>query len=278
VKPHRHPKFLSKTLQQAVRPAVGLLLPLGVFLILWQAGSLLLGVSRLPSVWETFSAFFGSMRESPIIQAQGGGSGGYLPHALTTFQNFSLGLLAGLTIGAAAALLIYQHRAVQELLDPLLETFRVLPPLIAIPFVLVVFHSTNTTQIIVGALYSSYSVCVYTLNGLQNIERNYLRIAELSGSNRIQKILKVEIPAVMPELVGALRITSPLTLGIIVVAEYLGAPLGIGRVLKFAISFSRIDLIMVGIVWVIAIAILVDTIIALIFHFLLRWSSRFVQR
>lgn len=277
MKPHQRLKLLSKTLH-TVRSAIGILLPLGVLFVLWQAGSLLLGASRLPGVWETFSTLVGSIGESRIIQAQGGGEGGYLPHVLTTFQNFFLGLLAGLIVGTSAALLIYQHRVIQELLDPVLEMFRVLPPLIIIPFVLIVFHSTNTTQIIVGALYSSYSICVYTLNGLQNIESNYLKIAKLSGSNRIQKILKVEIPAVMSELVGALRITSPLTLGIVVVAEYLGAPLGIGRVLKFAISFSRVDLIMVGVIWVIAIAVAVDSIITLVFRFILRWSTRFAWK
>lgn len=254
--------------------AISSLLPVGIFLVLWQVVSLILGNDRLPGLRESSMAFITTITQSQIIETQGGGAQGYLPHVLATLYNFSLGLIAGLIIGCVVALLISQNEAVWALLDPVLELFRVLPPLIVIPFMLVLFHTAHRTQFLIATIYSAYSICIYTLNGLQNIERTYLWIADLSGSGRFHKALKVQVPAVMPELIGALRITSPLTLGIVIVAEYLAAPTGIGRVLKFAISYSRIDLIVVGIVWVVIISIAIDWFIVLLFNYILRWSLR----
>lgn len=264
----------SMKLSKAFISVLPSLFPIAVFLVLWQVCSLVLGGDRLPGIRDSASAFISSINESQIIESQGGGDGGYLPHVLATVYNSSLGLIAGLTAGGILALIIFQNELVRDLLDPVLELFRVLPPLIVVPFILVLFPATGKTPILVAALYSAYSICVYTLNALQNVERNYLLIADLSGSNRFQKAIKVQVPAVMPELIGALRITSPLTLGIVIVAEYLGAPFGIGRVLKFAISYSRIDLILVGIVWVVIISIMIDCLIVITFNYLLRWSLR----
>jgi ABC-type nitrate/sulfonate/bicarbonate transport system permease component len=251
-----------------------MLTPLVVFLALWQLASAALGEDKLPGLKETALAFVGSVGKSSIIEAQGGGSGGFLPHVYATFRNFSAGLLAGIVAGFVLALFIFQFKLVGEVLDPVLEMFRVLPPLIVVPFLLVIFPANDFTQVLIAGIYSAYSICIYTLNSLQNIERNYLQMADLLGSGVLQKVWKVEVPAVMPEFVGALRVTSPLTLGIVIVAEYLGSPLGIGRALKFATSYSRVDLIVVGIIWVIILATLVDVVLAVSFKFILRWSLR----
>ena len=87
-------------------------------------------------------------------------------------------------------------------------------------------------------------------------------------------IWDVQVPAVLPELLGALRVTSVMSLGIAIVVEYMVSPQGIGRVMKFAISYSSVDLILVGIIWAIAIAYLIDFILVLIFAYVLRWSTR----
>jgi ABC-type nitrate/sulfonate/bicarbonate transport system permease component len=238
---------------------------------------MLLGNDRLPGAWQTFSTFKSSFSSNPIIKAQGGGEAGYFPHVLITTCSFAVGLFIGVITGFILSLLLFQFRVVQDFIDPILEAFRVLPPLILIPFILVIFQATDKTKIFIAALYSSFSICIYILNGLQNIEKNYLFLADLFGSSKFQRIWKVEIPAVLPEALGAIRITSVLTLGIIIVAEYLGSPSGIGRILKFATSFSSLDLITVGILWVVIIAIIFDIAYVSIFFYLLKWTSRRTQ-
>jgi ABC-type proline/glycine betaine transport system permease subunit len=54
----------------------------------------------------------------------------------------------------------------------------------------------------------------------------------------------------------------------------MSAPQGIGRVMKFAISYSRIDLVMVSAIWVILIALFVDTVISQLFRLSVRWAQR----
>jgi len=185
-----------------------------------------------------------------------------------------LSLWIGTTAGAVLSLVCFQHPATRALHDSFVETFRVVPPLIFAPFALVFLGPTRGAIILIPAIYSFFSISVHAVNGLQNIPRNYLHLSRIYGSSKIQTMCKVQLPALLPELAGALRITSALNLGVVIVAEYLGAPAGIGRVFKFAISYNNLDLILVGIFWAVAIAVAMDALIVLVAKICLRWTTR----
>ncbi|KAF5429629.1 ABC-type nitrate/sulfonate/bicarbonate transport system, permease component [Candidatus Methanophagaceae archaeon] len=254
------------------------LIPLVFYVLLWEFCSFAIGKDKFPHVFQIFSAIVESFSGDPIIAAQGGGGSGYSIHIIATFKNFVLGFIIGASSGFIIGIVMFQFYFFLKLFEPVIEMIRVVPPLIMIPFVLLIFGVAEISQILIICIYSAYSICIYTLNSLRNIEHNYNSLAEIYGSNKIQKIIKVQIPAIMPELVGAVRVTSAITWGIIVVGEYMGSPTGIGRILKFSISYTRIDLILVGIFWVVLMSLLVDTLIVSIFHFGLKWTDRHAQQ
>jgi NitT/TauT family transport system permease protein/taurine transport system permease protein len=161
-----------------------------------------------------------------------------------------------------------------KLLEPALEFFRALPPLLVIPFAILLCKSNGTLECFTVALYSAFSMAVYTLSFVKNIAPNYQHLSKLLGASAFRRIFDVQIPAIMPELLSAFRVTAPLSLGIAVVVEYLASPAGLGRVMKFAISYARGDLIMVSVIWVICIAVAVDFLINLSFSQILKWSER----
>lgn len=251
------------------------LLPFVISALLWEIVSNLLGASRCPGIGQTVSVMLGSFFQEPIIEAQGGGSGGFIPHIVATAKGFLSGFTLGALLGLSMALLMAQSRAMAQLVEPALEFFRALPPLLVVPFAILMCRSNDLLQAFTVTIYSAFSVCIYALNALRNLAPNYMHLARLLGAKRWRTILDVQIPGIMPELLGALRVTAALSLGICVVVEYLAAPQGIGRVMKFAISYSRVDLILVATIWVVIIALLtVDVALTLAFRFLLRWTTR----
>jgi ABC-type nitrate/sulfonate/bicarbonate transport system permease component len=266
--------FALKTNPRSAITFLGRLLPVFYVIGCWELCSLLLGTQRLPDIWQTICTWAGSFLSDPIISAQGGGEHGFCPHVLATVQNFLRGFLGGITAGFLVAIVIAQKPLLLYSLQPVLEFLRVLPPLLVIPFMLLFFQSSEALVAFTVAVYTAFSTFVYTLNALQNIRPNYVWLAHFLGAGRVRTITDVQIPAVMPELLGGLRVVAALGLGIAVVVEYMAAPMGIGRVMKYALSYSRIDLIMVGTIWVVLIAFCVDSVIQLIFKFILRWTER----
>jgi NitT/TauT family transport system permease protein len=89
----------------------------------------------------------------------------------------------------------------------------------------------------------------------------YADSARILGASKSQIAHSIYFPAMIPGLVGGVRSTAALTLGIVILAEYLGSPVGLGRVIKYAISYSNAFLLFTAIFWAVTVGILVDRIL-----------------
>jgi ABC-type nitrate/sulfonate/bicarbonate transport system permease component len=249
-----------------------------LFLVLavgtWEAISFLAGPDKLPHLPALLKVIGTSFFHDPIIAAQGGGAKGYSLQLGFTFLTMLISLVVGSIAGVVLSVLCFQHSSTKVLYDSVIEVFRVVPPLIFAPFALAIFGPTAAAIIAIPAVYSFFSISIHTANGLQNIPRNYLHLADICGSNKLQKMWKIELPALLPELFGALRITSALNLGVVIVAEYLGSSSGIGRVFKFAISYNNVGLILAGVFWAVVIATIFDGLIVILSKLCLQWTTR----
>jgi len=236
--------------------------PLVAFVAVWQFLSILLGQDILPRPAEVVQLWATHALDDAVIRSQGGGNYGFLPHAALTMARVAGGVAIGTATGIVLAGVLFQWSSWRRGIEPLLESLRVIPPLILIPIVLVLLGPTEPAQVVVCAVYAAMSMMVHTLNALRNVPGSYWVIAHMHHASRWQTLQTVALPAVLPELLGGIRISLALGLGIVIVSEYLGAPDGIGRVLKFTLSFARVDLLLVGLVWAALIGVLFDQVIS----------------
>jgi ABC-type nitrate/sulfonate/bicarbonate transport system permease component len=255
-----------------LRQRFGEVAPLAGLYAAWAAGSWYLGPGRLPGPLQTLSVLFESALHDPVILAQNGGSWGYLPHVLSTCLRAVAGSGIGIASGLALALAASQVRPILWVFDTAVELFRVVPPLILVPFAVLVCGPTEAVVTISVAIYSGLTMGMYALDALSRVPAEYVDLAKLLGANHLGILFSIRLPAILPELVGPLRVIASLGVGIAVVAEYLAAPKGIGRVMNFAMSYARADLILVGVIWTVLIVLCLDAGILLASRFLLRWT------
>jgi NitT/TauT family transport system permease protein len=232
----------------------------------------ILGQDRLPSLFHLAHIFIDSFNYHPIINAQGGG--GYKTHLIASFQHFIIGFAGGSVTGFLFGIIITQSNKSLDILNTLVEFFRVIPPLLIIPFIFLVVGNSTLSIVLAPFVYSIYSVFVYTVNAVRNIERDYILLAEQFNSSNWQVLSKVVIPAITPSLVGGLKVTASISIGVVVVAEYLGGPAGIGRVINFASSYTNIDLIIVGVIWAVLFTIIIEVLFSLYLNSRLNWIDR----
>jgi ABC-type nitrate/sulfonate/bicarbonate transport system permease component len=220
------------------------------------------------------SLLFQSALHDPVIRAQNGGAGGYLPHVVSTFLRAGAGYGIGIVSGLILAMATSQIRPLFWMFDTSIELFRVVPPLIFVPFAVLLCGPSYAVVIVSVAIYSGLAMGMYALSALANVPDEFVALGRLLGAGRLRLLLKVRFPAILPHLVGPLRVIASLGVGIAVVAEFLAAPMGIGRVMNFAMSYGRADLILVGLVWTVLLVLLLDAGILLASRFLLPWTTR----
>ncbi len=248
--------------------------PFVLFVTLWYCVSWGVGPARLPSPPSALRTLAATFTSNEIIAAQGGGTHGYFPQICSTFWHVSIGLVVGILTGLGAALGCYESSIARSSLRGITELGRTVPPLLFIPFCVIVFGVSDWVQIIGVGLYSGLTMCLYSLGALESLPENYAQMATLLGAQRLRRIWTVQLPAILPTILGAIRVASSYGLGISIVAEYLASPTGIGRVMKYSMAYSNVDLIVVGVLWTVILSFLFDWVIVTVLSAFLKWTRR----
>lgn len=106
-------------------------------------------------------------------------------------------------------------------------------------------------------LYSLLPVVRSTVAGLTQVPQSVFEAAAGMGMSRGQIWWRVELPLALPVLLSGLRVATVQTVGLAVVAALIGAG-GLGALVFQGISSSALDLVLLGVVPVVALAAAFD--------------------
>ena len=249
---------------------------LGFALILaaWIAFAEWLGPARLPSPAAVASRLFEILVRSPEIAAQGGGSQGITPHFTASIVRVLVGGAIGMSLGVAVGLAMGWIRGLRDFIQPPIEILRAVPPLAIAPILLIWFGPTATSQYVMLIGYTFLAIVINTLEAIRNVPPVHVQYARTMGASRGQVFRTIVLPAIVPELVGAIRVGIALSWGIAVVTELLGAPLGIGKVFSMMLTAQGLDIIIISILYVSLVALATDRLIVLAGGRVTRWLPR----
>lgn len=247
------------------------ILGLVLFVALWWAAALKLGRTRLPAPDVVFSRFFTALTWSRELIIQGGGKHGFAPHLWYTFTRTIFGASIGIALGISVGLAMGWSQKLSYVLSPPLEAIRTIPPLAAAPFFLMWFGPTPSAQMGMLVFYCFLMLVINTTSAIRTVPPVYLQLAMTQGANRGQAFRTVILPAIVPALVGGIRVAIGVSWGIEIVVEMLGAPKGMGQIFAMLLSLQSLDLIMAGIIWIALMAVAVDFVFTRFARHITRW-------
>ncbi len=102
-----------------------------------------------------------------------------------------------------------------------------------------------------------------TTAGLEQVPASVVDAARGMGLSARQIFWKVEVPLALPVLLAGLRITTVQAIGLTTVAALIGAG-GFGAIMFQGLLSSAIDLVLLGVAPVIALAVVADAVFKLL--------------
>jgi len=111
--------------------------------------------------------------------------------------------------------------------------------------------------VIALTLYSLLPVVQGTVSGLRQVPGAVVEAAGAMGLTRGQRFWQVEAPLALPVLLSALRVTVVQLIGLAVVAALIGAG-GLGAIVFQGLLGSTLDLVLLGVLPVVALAMAAD--------------------
>lgn len=247
------------------------LLGILIAVAVWELAAALLGAYRLPSLMSVSAEILPLLRESTLLEFQGGGGGGLLPHLLHTIVYTIVGSAIGIFAGVLTGLAMARWPYLRGFTETPIELLRTIPPLAAVPFLLIWIGPTPSTQLVLVAFYAFVMLVVTTLNAARNVNPVYAQFAATLGADSTRTFRTVVLPAILPGLAGGVRVAVGIAWGVQVVAEFFAGKQGMGQIFSRMISLQAIDVIIVGIFWITVAALIVDLLIVIATRHVTRW-------
>ncbi|MGW5750204.1 ABC transporter permease [Nocardia rhamnosiphila] len=221
--------------RRLIRPFVTRLSALVLVLVLWVlvTATALVDPLYLPSPGAVWDAFVRANTRHPIAPGVDrmviGEQNYYLwEHLVASLQRIGAGIGLAVVAGPLTGFVMGMLAPVRLVTEPILNFLRALPPLGYIGLLIVWFGIGDVSKIWLLFLAAFPPIAIATLNGVTGVKQDYLHAARSLGAGRVQVILRVVLPATLPEVIGGIRLATAFAWTTVVAAELNNGIPGIG--------------------------------------------------
>ena len=155
-----------------------------------------------------------------------------------TARLWSLGFGSGIVVGFIAGVVLGWSKSFAYWGMPVLKLIGPVPASAWIPATFFLFPTTFQASIFLVALASGIPVAILTASGVNTVNRSYYDVARTLGADNRYLVLRVAIPAALPNVFVGLFMGLYYSFAVLVVAEMLGAKYGLGWYLQFQTAYS----------------------------------------
>lgn len=173
---------------------------------------------------------------------------GFATNVLPSLSNLARGYALGLVLGVLAGVVLGRVPPVRQALNPLVYFILTVPAVALLPLFLIVFGIGPQLQVGVIAFAVFFYVLVTTADAIRGIEPVLLDVAAIYRLRGWRRLLFVLLPAAVPQILSAARVTVSLGVLVMVVSEMVGASRGIGAVTLVAQQSFAYDQMWAGMI------------------------------
>ncbi len=180
-------------------------------------------------------------------------------YVVASLYRVSWGYLLAVVTAIPVGLLLGWYRRGELALNPLLQLLRPISPLAWIPISILWFGVGDVAAIFLIFLASFLPLAVASMNAVRNVPPTLLRAGRNFGLSNRRILTEVILPASLPQLIVALRISLGVAWLVVVAAEMIAVNSGLGFLIVDARNAgNRYDLVVAGMVMIGLIGLVLD--------------------
>jgi sulfonate transport system permease protein len=230
---------LKNRLRRPLRAAIrsGAIFPICV-LLLWQYGTLSGWWNEflLPGPFAVLKSFFSLSASGELVR-----------NIASSLSRIFKGFFISAFFALSAALACGLYRPLLRQLSPSLNFLRHIPPMAAIPMLILWFGIGETSKLAIIILATFFPIFLNTSQGISQCDPDLLEVARAFGYNRLQTLFRVVLPSALPYILTGMRLGLGYSWRSLIGAELLAASSGLGYMILNAEQLARPDVIMTGI-------------------------------
>lgn len=231
-------------------------------LAIWQAGSLMLNTESFPTAIE-------AVRAVPSIL----GDRESLLNILDSLRRMAIAFAAALLFAIPLGLMMGRSRVVASFFNPLLMITYPVPKAALMPIIMLWLGVGDLAKMLVIFLGVSLPVIYHSFQGARAVEEKMLWSGAAMGLSAPQRMIRIVLPAALPEILTGCRTGLVLALITMVTSEMIARQSGAGNILFNALDMGQYDTVYAMIIIIGAMGIGLDAAFERLRSRLVRWSE-----
>lgn len=185
-------------------------------------------------------------------------NGTLLQHSVASLYRVTVGFYLAAILGIPLGILLGRLALMKSLINPIVQFLRPISPLAWIPLAMLWFGIGDQPAIFLIFLASFFPLVVSTTVAVDHINPMYFQVAANFDFSKREVVTKIVLPAILPAVVTALRLTIAIAWLVVVAAEMIAVQSGLGYLILDSRNALRMDYVMVGMIAIGMIGLLLD--------------------
>ncbi len=244
-----------------IRRAAPFLACIGLLLV-WQLASLALNNDSFPTALQ-------AIRAIPAIL----GDKDSLVNFAASLRRMAIGFSVAVALSIPLGLLMGRSRAVASFFNPLLMVIYPVPKAALMPIIMLWLGVGDLSKTLVIFLGVSLPVIYHSFEGAKAVEEKMLWSGAAMGLSAAQRLVRIVLPAALPEILTGCRTGLVLALITMITSEMIARQSGAGNILFNALDMGQYDTVFAMIIIVGAMGIGLDALFERLRARLVRWSE-----
>lgn len=194
-------------------------------------------------------------------------------NSLTTASEIVCGLVLGVVLGMAVALLMISSPRLQRWLMPLVLTSQAIPVFAIAPLLVLWLGFGMSAKVMMAVLIIFFPVTSSFFDGLRRTNRDYLDLARTMGASRGAQLRHVRLMAALPALGSGLRMAAAVAPIGAIIGEWVGSSAGLGYVMLNANARMQSDVCFAALFILVLMTVLLWVTMDMLLRRLINWSE-----
>jgi NitT/TauT family transport system permease protein len=231
-------------------------------LAVWEAASYTFGISGLPPAHD-------ALRELPLILADPES----LLNILASLRRMLVGFALALAFAVPVGLMMGRSRLVAAFFNPLLMIIYPVPKAALMPVIMLWLGVGDASKTLVIFLGVSLPLIYHSYQGARAVEEKMLWSAAAMGMSARARLLRVVLPAALPEIMVGVRTGLVLALITMVTSEMIARQQGVGDILFNALAMAQYETVYATIVIIGIMGFVIDALFERLRAHLVAWAD-----
>ncbi|MGP3935842.1 ABC transporter permease [Nonomuraea sp. KM88] len=167
----------------------------------------------------------------------------FVPSLVRVTGSWAVAVVVGVALGVALGRTAWLADVVQ----PLVEFARAVPPPVMLPLFLVLFTMGTQVQVATIVFGIIWPILLNSIDGARSVDRLKVETATVFGVPASLRLFRIILPSAAPKIFAGLRLSVSLALILMVISELKGSTEGIGYLLSLANSNADMPAIWAGV-------------------------------